>query len=53
VGPIPSSVQSITIFSAGIMTNAKHSGAAHRLIKLLASKEARPAFRRSGLEPIH
>jgi molybdate transport system substrate-binding protein len=53
VGPIPQSVQHITVFSAGITTNAAHPQAAHKLIEMLISREARPSFKRDGLEPAH
>jgi molybdate transport system substrate-binding protein len=52
VGPIPESVQKVTVFSAGITTTAKSPQAAQLLIDYLASPKARRAIRRYGLEPI-
>ena len=51
VGPIPEEVQRITMFAAGITTNAKSPAAAKRLIEYLASREVLPAILKSGLEP--
>jgi molybdate transport system substrate-binding protein len=52
VGPLPSEVQNITVFSAGVATSAKEPQAARALIKFLASPEAAPAIRKTGLEPM-
>jgi molybdate transport system substrate-binding protein len=51
VGPIPESVQKVTIFSAGITTTAKSSSLARKLILFLSSRKAWPEIRRSGLDP--
>ena len=51
VGPLPPGAQRITLFSAGIPTNAKHPEAAKALIEWLASPAAYAAIRKSGLEP--
>ena len=51
VGPIPAEVQSITVFSAGIVASSKQA-AARELIAFLASQKAWGAMRRSGVEPI-
>lgn len=52
VGPLPAELQRVTIFSAGILTDAREPAAAQELIRFLASPEAENAVRRSGLEPI-
>lgn len=52
VGPIPDAVQKVTVFSAGITTKAQSPEAARRLIDYLASRQAWPAIRRSGLQPV-
>jgi molybdate transport system substrate-binding protein len=52
VGPLPPEVQKTTIFSAGILTDAKEPAAARALIAFLASSAAAVAVKDSGLEPI-
>ena len=52
VGPLPPEVQRVTVFSAGVAVGARNPDAARALIRALASPEAAPAIRRSGLEPI-
>ncbi len=52
VGPLPDSLQKITVFSAGIATEAKEPEAGKALIKFLASSAARETIIKSGLEPI-
>jgi molybdate transport system substrate-binding protein len=52
VGPLPESVQRVTVFAAGIATRARNVDAARALIAFLASPAARPAIEKSGLEPL-
>jgi molybdate transport system substrate-binding protein len=52
VGPLPESLQKITVFSAGIATASKEPEAGKALIKFLASPAARETIIDSGLEPI-
>jgi molybdate transport system substrate-binding protein len=52
VGPLPSEVQKITVFSAGIATNAKEPAAGKALIDFLASPAAAPVLINSGLTPV-
>ena len=52
VGPLPSELQQITIFSAGIVAGSKDPDAARALVTFLASPEAAPAIVESGLEPM-
>ena len=51
VGPIPYELQTPAVFSAGRMTATNRPDEADRLLRFLASPEAAPALRESGLEP--
>lgn len=50
VGPLPSEVQRVTVFSAGIATHSTHPDAARAYIRFLASPEASSAVAKTGLE---
>jgi molybdate transport system substrate-binding protein len=50
VGPLPDELQSVTIFSAAIFTNAKHSELAKAFIADLASPAHAALIRRNGME---
>jgi molybdate transport system substrate-binding protein len=52
VGPLPSGLQKITVFSAGIATVSKEPEAGRALIRFLASPAASAAIVKSGMEPI-
>ena len=52
VGPLPSELQKITIFSAGIVVGAREPDAARALIAFLASPAAAAAIKASGMEPM-
>lgn len=52
VGPLPEAVQRVTVFSAGIATNAKNVDAAKALIRYLSSDTVAPTIRKTGLEPV-
>ena len=52
VGPLPPAVQRVTVFAAGISSDAKRPEAAKALIAFLASPASAPAIRRSGLDPV-
>ncbi|MGF6597768.1 ABC-type molybdate transport system substrate-binding protein [Paraburkholderia sp. GAS448] len=52
VGSLPAEVQSYTVFSGGIATNAKNPAGAEALIRFLSSPDAAPAIARTGLEPL-
>ena len=52
VGPLPAGLQKITVFSAGISTNAREPEAGKALIKFLSSPDARKTIVESGLDPI-
>jgi molybdate transport system substrate-binding protein len=51
IGPIPAEIQKVTIFAAAISADAREPAAAAALIKFLASPDAAPAVRASGMEP--
>jgi len=51
VGPIPFHLQSPAIFSAGRLAASKKIERSDALLKFLASPEAAPVLRESGLEP--
>jgi molybdate transport system substrate-binding protein len=51
VGPIPHAMQSPAVFSAGRMVASGRAAQADALLRYLASAEAAPALRESGLEP--
>ena len=51
VGPIPLHMQSPAMFSAGRLAASKRAVQADELLKYLASPEAAPVLRASGLEP--
>ncbi|MGA2057687.1 MAG: substrate-binding domain-containing protein [Bradyrhizobium sp.] len=52
VGPLPDSLQKVTVFSAGIATASKEPEAGKALIKFLGSPAARETIVNSGLELI-
>ena len=52
VGPIPSAVQRVTTFSAGITTGADNSADAYALINYLSSVEVADTITDTGLEPV-
>lgn len=52
VGPLPSEVQRVTLFSAGIAGNSKNVQAGEALIQFLASTKAAATVAKAGLEPI-
>ena len=51
VGPLPAEVQEMTVFSTGIIRNAKQADAARALVRFLTKPEAAPAFTKRGLQP--
>jgi molybdate transport system substrate-binding protein len=52
LGAIPAEVQKVTVFSAGVSSNAAQSTAARAFIDFLASPAAIEAIRASGLEAL-
>jgi molybdate transport system substrate-binding protein len=51
VGPLPSDVQLITVYSAGMQSGAKQPEAAQALIKALTAPEAAAVIKQHGMEP--
>jgi len=51
IGPIPHALQTPAVFSAGRMTASVKVDPSDRLLRFLASPEAAPMLRESGLEP--
>jgi molybdate transport system substrate-binding protein len=52
VGPFPSELQLLTVFSAGVSTVSKEPKAAKAFIDFLAAPTSASAIRAKGLEPI-
>ena len=51
VGGLPAEIQTVAMFSAGLLTASDQPDAAANFARFLASKEAEPVLRRAGLEP--
>jgi molybdate transport system substrate-binding protein len=51
LGPLPSELQHITVFSGGIHTGTKEAAAATALVKFLTAPSATPTIKKHGLEP--
>lgn len=51
VGPLPPELQSFTVFSAGVMTDARRPEVAKALIEFLATPDAARVFKAKGMEP--
>jgi molybdate transport system substrate-binding protein len=51
LGPLPTDIQQITIFSTGIHTAAMNPGAAKALAKFLTAPAAAAVIRKNGMEP--
>ncbi len=51
IGPLPSDVQKITVFSAGIHSGAKQPEAAKALVKSLTAPAAATVIKNHGMEP--
>jgi molybdate transport system substrate-binding protein len=51
VGPIPTEVQYISVFSAALVAGSEETDAAKRLIAFLTSESATTAIRNSGMAP--
>src|SRR3712207_375359 len=52
VGPLPPEVQQVTVFSAGVLTNAQQPEAAAELIRFLSSADAAETIASTGLDPV-
>ena len=51
VGPLPAEVQNYTMFSSGILSNAKEAAAARALVRYITSPQAGAVYRKRGMEP--
>lgn len=51
LGPLPATVQTVTVFSGAVLSVAAQPDAAHAWLRFLASDEASKAKRRHGMEP--
>jgi molybdate transport system substrate-binding protein len=51
IGPLPTEVQLVTVFSAGIFASATEPRAARMLVEQLTTNAARPLYTAKGLEP--
>ncbi len=52
VGPLPLELQDPAVLTAGVFTSSDKTDAARQLVTFLASADARPILRASGLEPV-
>jgi molybdate transport system substrate-binding protein len=52
ITPLPPELQKVSSFAAGVAASAPDSALARRVIGFLASSEAAPAIKGSGLEPV-
>lgn len=52
VGELPEQMQSVTRFAGGIPVGAKHPDEARALLQFLASPDAQPTVRKTGLDPV-
>jgi len=51
LGPLPSEIQKVTVFSAGLAAGAQEPEAGAALIKFLSAPTAAPFIKNSGMEP--
>jgi len=51
VGPLPKELQIATVFTTGVMTDARQPEAAKALVDFLTTPAAVAAFKAEGLEP--
>ena len=52
VGPLPTDIQQVTMFSAGIFSRSNRIGAARAFVEFLAGRAASAVFATSGLDPV-
>jgi molybdate transport system substrate-binding protein len=52
LGPLPSGLQNITVYSGGVHSETKEAAAAGELLKFLASPAIAPVLNKHGLEPV-
>ena len=51
LGPLPASIQIITVFAAGLHVAARQPDGASALVKFLTAPAAAPVIRKKGMEP--
>lgn len=51
LGPLPTDIQNITVYSAGLHTAAPASDAAKALVKFLTAPDAVPVIKKVGMDP--
>jgi molybdate transport system substrate-binding protein len=51
VGPLPEALQTVTVYSAGVLAKAEHADAAMELIRFLQTQAAATVYRTKGLAP--
>jgi molybdate transport system substrate-binding protein len=51
VGPLPAELQAYVDFAVGVLAVSKQRAASQELVKFMASAEAAPLIRKSGMEP--
>jgi molybdate transport system substrate-binding protein len=51
IGPLPPELQNVTIFSAGVHTQAAHPDAAEALLRFLTTPAAAAVMKKHGLQP--
>ena len=53
IGPLPKELRETVKFSAGVLTTSKQPEVAKAFLRFIASAEAAPLLRKSGMEPWH
>ncbi len=51
IGPLPSELQTVLVYSTGLPATAKEREVAQALVKFLTSEAALPVFKKLGMEP--
>ena len=51
LGPLPTDIQNITVYSAGLHTAAPAPEAARALVKFLTAPEVGPTIKKIGMDP--
>jgi len=52
VGPLPSELDAVTVFSGAVFAASPRKGAGMALLRFLSAAEAAPVYARKGLEPL-
>jgi molybdate transport system substrate-binding protein len=52
IGPLPSDVQRVSVFSAGVTAHSRNPDAAASLVRFLASADAAATVSATGLDPV-